>query len=71
MNWAALIEDGILTDLYKRGFLSPKIFGYIELNQRYDAYRQQGFGKCKAIEMTSDKFDKSIMTVRRAISACE
>ncbi len=71
MNWGALIDDGILTDLYKRGFLSPKIFDYIELNQRYDAYRQQGFAKCKAIEMTSDKFDKSINTVRRAISACE
>jgi len=71
MNWPKLIDDGILTDLYKRGFLSPKIFSYIELYQRYDAYRQQGFRPCKAIEKTSDKFDKSIMTVRRAISACK
>jgi len=71
VNWGKLVQDGILTDLYKRGFLSPKTTTYIELYQRYDSYRQQGFAKCKAIEMTSDKFDRSIMTVRRAIIACQ
>jgi len=71
MNWGELVEDGILKDLYKRGFLSPKIFYYIEIYQRYDAYKQQGFSNGQAIEMTSDISGKSTNTVRRAIQSCQ
>ena len=71
MNWTKLVEDGILNDLYKRGFLSDKTFYYIELFQRFDSYRQQGFTTGQSIEKTSDRLGKSTNTVRRAIRACQ
>lgn len=70
MNWPKLLEDGILHDLYKRGFLSPKVFTYIEFCERVDAYRQQGFTRGQSIEKTADRFGVDTSTVRRALKAC-
>ncbi len=71
MNWQKLMDDGILTDLYKRGFLSPKTTDYIEIYQRFDAYIRQGFKIPRAIEMTADHLGKSTNTVRRAVKSCQ
>jgi len=63
-----LQEEGILSFLYKRGFLSEKIFARIECIETFKKYRiVKAMKKSDAIKAAADELNINHMTVRRAI----
>ncbi len=62
-----LRENGTLDFLYKNGFISFKIFGYIDAYQAYKQFKLQGLPQRECTEMAAEKCGCSEATIFRAI----
>ncbi len=62
-----LRENGTLDFLYKNGFISFKIFGYIDCYQAFKQYKLQGFSLRDATELAAEKCKCSEITIFRAV----
>lgn len=62
-----LREDGTLDFLLKHGFISYKIFTYMDAFQAYKQFKLQGFPQRECTEMAAEKCKCSEMTIFRAI----
>lgn len=69
MNLLELRDNGTLEYLYKKGFISYKLFCYVDYCQSYRSFRLQGFSKESAVLEVSIKHDISRATVYRALKA--
>ncbi|HEY4326387.1 MAG TPA: hypothetical protein VGN20_20550 [Mucilaginibacter sp.] len=63
-----LFDDGTLTEMFKAGFISDKIFTYREIYLWVDAQcRARNISQEKAVLEASVFFDKSRTTIYKAI----
>jgi len=68
INLNKLHDEGTLGELYKAGFLSPKIFMYREIYLWVDAQcRTRNISQEKAIEEAQIKFDRGRTSICKAI----
>lgn len=65
-----LFNDGLMSQLYKSGFIGTKPFLYRDVYLWVNAQvKTRGISEYSAILQAMDKFDKSENTIRRALKA--
>lgn len=63
-------KSGVLTDLYKKGLVSWQVHIKFEMYEHYIKNLMSN-DRIEAIKLTSDEFDVSVKTIKRAIKSAE